>query len=358
MENLFDFATKELSQDAFIRWFLESYKDNTFRPIIADFINYFSIGQEDGRNPFNISPDDIIEIKTYSQVNDIDVSIDIWLKNIDGHRTIVIEDKTSSQEHHQLSNYNDSIAGWKYENGLTPKQCVYKVFYKTHRIGKEELKRIDAAGWTPFGIREIYDFFIKYKSKTDSDILNDYIDHIDKIYNSYSSVSEELASKWSPINWETFFNDFMDSNYKDVETNFTSYRGMYSSMIVYFDIPKKKYLTYLAFEIIIRGELLPYLHPGLHVGDRWEWSINALDESKELEECKKELNDLRMFVESFKSPIIKRSNTARSFAKIDESIAYSNMKTKELSQSLSKWIDELKNIINAYNKEKSDKRSN
>ena len=41
MKNLFSYATKELSQDAFLRWFLESYDDEEVGYIVADFINYY-----------------------------------------------------------------------------------------------------------------------------------------------------------------------------------------------------------------------------------------------------------------------------------------------------------------------------
>ena len=38
MKNLFDFATKELSQDAFLRWFLESDIDGGGKKLLAAFI--------------------------------------------------------------------------------------------------------------------------------------------------------------------------------------------------------------------------------------------------------------------------------------------------------------------------------
>ena len=79
MKNLFDYATKELSQDAFLRWLFESYEDEQIRPIVADFITNFTFGQEDGRPQLVVKPDDIKNIKTFAQVNDIDVCIDIWL---------------------------------------------------------------------------------------------------------------------------------------------------------------------------------------------------------------------------------------------------------------------------------------
>lgn len=36
MKNLFDFATKELSQDAFLRWFVSNYEDSKLENIVIN----------------------------------------------------------------------------------------------------------------------------------------------------------------------------------------------------------------------------------------------------------------------------------------------------------------------------------
>lgn len=345
-KNLFDYATKELSQDAFLRWFFENFEDEQIGPIVVDFINYFSNRQCDSRKQFDLKYKDIKDLKTYSQINDIDISIDFWSDRFDGHRTIVIEDKTDSEEHNQLETYNSAIKNWNY-GSMSSDECVYKVFYKTHAIEESELKRVEKAKWTPFGIEDIYSFFIKYLGKTDSDILNDYINHIKCIYECYKTVSPKLAKEWNSINWETFFHKLME-NHEGVEHNFTSYRGIYDSMLIYFYIPKNECLTYVAFEIQIRSKLKPYLHPGFHVGEKWEWSASAFEGEEEYEKCTKELEDLRSFVDSFNSSIIKRGNTARAFAKINESIELNCFKD-DLIVELEKWICELEKIIDSYN---------
>ena len=164
MKNLFDFATKELSQDAFLRWFFANYDDEQIGPIVVDFINCFSKGQFDGRKQFNLKYGDITKLVSYAQVNDIDISIDFWCEKLfKGHRTIVIEDKTDSQEHNQLKDYNAAISKWNYGD-LSPEECVYKIFYKTHVIGESEKKRVTEAKWTAFGINEINEFFAKNKT--------------------------------------------------------------------------------------------------------------------------------------------------------------------------------------------------
>ena len=38
MKNLFDFATRELSQDAFLRWLLENYNDHELKDAAGDLL--------------------------------------------------------------------------------------------------------------------------------------------------------------------------------------------------------------------------------------------------------------------------------------------------------------------------------
>ena len=359
MKNLFDYATKELSQDAFIRWFFENYDDSVLGPIVVDFINHFSIGQKDSfRKPFLLEPGDITELHTYSQVNKVDIAIDFKSKKFDGVRTIAIEDKVDTQEHtNQLEHYNEAIRShWKYE-GLTPDECVYKIFYKTNKIAEDELKRVETCGWSPFGIDEIYSFFIKYKGKTQLQILNDYIEHIEKIYLAYDDVSKETADKWTQLNWETFFKKSIIKHYSNIEATCKRYRGFYSYMIVYFEIPNNKYLTYVAFEIITRSKLKPLFHPGFRVDSAEIWSINEFKEDSRYEDIRNELIELRSFVANYKS-FIKRANTARSFARIDDSnlIEYKNRTAEQIAKDIYGWIDELKSIIDSFNKQKEESK--
>ena len=344
MKNLFDYATKELSQDAFLRWFLENYDDKEIGPIVVDFINYFSKGQARSRQGFCLDYEDITELKAFSQVNDIDISVDFKSRKFEGHRTIVIEDKTYSNEHNQLKTYNEAIEKWHYEEGLTPEQCVYKVFYKTHKIEEEEQKRVEIAGWVPFGIEKIHEFFSKYLGKTHSDVLNDYINHINDIYDCYDKVSDKPLKEWNSTNWETYFNDFMKSH-KGVQYTFTSYRGIYDAMLIYFYFKKNTYLTYIAFEIQIRNELKPYLHPGFHVGNDWYWSINSF-KGDVLEQSEKELGELRSFVQN-RNSFIERGNTARAFGKINETISLDENK-ESLTLKLNKWFNEVEKLIEEY----------
>ena len=168
MKNLFDYATKELSQDAFLRWLFENYDcenqavkktcEKIFRKITKDQIDF----------------SDITDLTTKAQWKYIDVSV--WFKYKGEKYLIVIEDKTYSNEHSQLKTYNDSI-----EQCAELFKGVYKLFYKTAQIDTAEHKSIDDAGWTVFDINDIYNLFYDI-SDTGSEILDGYAEHVKKTY--------------------------------------------------------------------------------------------------------------------------------------------------------------------------------
>ena len=66
MKNLFDYATKELSQDAFLRWLFESYEDNEIKPHAGFLLRKFC----------KLADSDIItDVKTAAQWCKIDIEV-------------------------------------------------------------------------------------------------------------------------------------------------------------------------------------------------------------------------------------------------------------------------------------------
>lgn len=347
MKNLFDYATKELSQDAFIRWLLENYNDPELGEYSKEFL-YFLVGE---RFEFD-------HLKTFAQVDKIDVSVDIYKeKNSKKHDTLVIEDKTGSSEHKQLCEYDEVIKKkWR------DVEKIYRVFYKTSPLSDEDIEGIELANkglkkrriieklrWQKFDIEKIYGHF-KGKATSKSQIYNDYVKHIEKIYNDYKEVSKETADKWSPVNWSTFFKKYMEEHHPGIHCYTTNYRGMYESLIVNYDIPNNEYLKCATFEIIVRSKLHPYLHPSFKIveeKEHWYWSINDIKDNKK-ETCKKELLELRVFIESRKSKTLVRGNTARSFANIKELIDYKGKSAEEVWKELDRWISEYISAIGSF----------
>ncbi len=187
MKNIFDYATKELSQDAFLCWLFENYNCENIkvREISLNLLSEFS---------HNSATDQITKLQTFKQWRYIDVLVQFECGN--KIHIVAIEDKTYSEEHNQLKNYNNELSEYvkeqkeKYKNDV---QC-HKVFYKTAIIDKSEENRIMIAdGWEIYDIKRIHGFFSLY-SNTGNDILDDYILHISDIYKmlyNYKSIDFE-----------------------------------------------------------------------------------------------------------------------------------------------------------------------
>ena len=85
MKNIFDYATRELSQDAFLRWLLENYDDPELKDAADDLLQEFC----------GINVKDIKSINSTAQWCNIDISVWITLK-YDSKAALIIEDKTYS----------------------------------------------------------------------------------------------------------------------------------------------------------------------------------------------------------------------------------------------------------------------
>ena len=210
MKNLFDYATKELSQDAFLRWLFENYNcenesvKNAFRKLFDSFTN----------NKFEKK--EITDLKTVAQWKNIDVSI--WFTVDEKEHLIVIEDKTGSGIHDdQLKRYSEKINNhndfwrneenrkkYKTESYVEDDENIFKVFYKTNIIDQWEKDNAIKNTWKIYDIYSIYELFANID--TDSEVLGYYKEYIKKIYSAANR--ETSPSEWGLISWHSFFNDY------------------------------------------------------------------------------------------------------------------------------------------------------
>ena len=168
MKNLFDFATRELSQDAFLRWLLENYDDLELKGAAGDLLRAFC----------GIDLGDVMRISSKAQWCNIDIAVQLTLRD-NKTAELFIEDKTYSQEHEQLKRYDACIEKWCRSNE------IYKIFYKTDVVRSDEEERVKGADdknqWRVFSIREILPIFEKYTG-SENLILRQYAEHIVNVY--------------------------------------------------------------------------------------------------------------------------------------------------------------------------------
>lgn len=204
--NIFNYATKELSQDAFIAWLLSYYNDtNDTKHKLYEIAKLFleKIISE-SRSSINSLPTDKIQIELQEEKRDIT----IYFLNEDGKRkkdlVIFFEDKVNSSEGDgQITKYYEKLES-KFDN-------VIPVYFKTSYMTKQEeasLNMIKDRKENPikslviFPQNEIAEFFIPIQ--TNNLLLNDWIKYFKSMdvsnikVNKIGNISETLANKDNP----------------------------------------------------------------------------------------------------------------------------------------------------------------
>lgn len=206
MKNLFDYATKELSQDAFLIWLFENYDDQDIgmiaKKLLCSLINLY--------DRFNVLPNDISDVSAKGQCEKMDIVIDFKLK---GETCImVIEDKIVSYEHdNQLVKYKSIVLNkWNVNKHLT--RPSFFVYYKTHDIDENERRKIIDSGWKNFEFDSIKLFWKQYQNSNNLIILQ-YAKHIVDSWND--SRNKRLPKINNIDQWTGFFNSTLKNKIID-----------------------------------------------------------------------------------------------------------------------------------------------
>ena len=198
MDNIFKYATSELSNDAFLCWlFSISKKGNTNKDSIEykvsqGYLNKFC--KYEGEIIVNNDEKDIVR-----QEGKIDVLIKGKYDN--GEEFILaIENKTSSREHSkQLERYKDYIDK-NYEH-IKNRSFIY---YKT--AIQSNIEEIKKKGYSVFQIYEIFDLLNKYEAeKSENYILKNYFYFIKEEVEKYDNFMKINISEWNIEAFQGFF---------------------------------------------------------------------------------------------------------------------------------------------------------
>ena len=324
MENIFNFATKELNQDAFLCWLISNFEDETIGKYSYDFINEFA------HFDFKVGEIKIITIK--QQESDIDIVVDLWTSKAkcpESHYVIIIEDKTASSAHtSQLKRYADIVDKWNNnEDGF--KNRRRKIFYKTNFLTDKDIEELSLANedradnddkWLDYDIKAINAFFSKIPP-TSSEILNFYIEHIKKTYEDLMIVSSDPINEWNLINFQTLCKDLYNEHKNEIGGHFETwqYQGRLVSSAFYYHLTNEKYnknnpgeypnFAYPLVEFVFRKhskKIDVYTHVTFHWGENnWKWKHTKYEpdpeESKNfISEVKEKLGDSGLKVKILK----------------------------------------------------------
>jgi len=197
--NIFNFATSELSQDAFICWLCNwvNFDDNDLsedekklKELATEFIKKM-LGEKLEDRKVNIK----------RQYQKIDVLLEIQNKTnqvVDMY--VIIEDKVGTGLHsNQIEGYTKLIS----EKNKSKAQ-IKTVYYKTYdEDNMENLKEngVDVI----FGREKILELFGKYKDNIKDSIFRNYYDYLDNIETDVNSYVEKNLEDWNSNCYIGFF---------------------------------------------------------------------------------------------------------------------------------------------------------
>jgi len=196
--NLFMYATSELSQDAFICWLLNfAHKehlneDKALTDCAKELLSKFVKTGED-----------LIVTEIMRQYKNIDVLVEI-----NGKYNIIIEDKTFTGQHSdQINTYRTILE----KEGRKEIICVY---YKIVEQAYEEKTEVN------INRTDLIALFSKYIDKTQNNIFIDYYEHLLAIDNDVKGYMSALIEKWR-IDYNHVYKGFFTHLIKDgiIQTN-------------------------------------------------------------------------------------------------------------------------------------------
>ncbi|MDR2652887.1 MAG: PD-(D/E)XK nuclease family protein [Prevotellaceae bacterium] len=190
--NIFQIATKELSQDGFFTWLLQ-WADNRnaqynqeLHETAQNFIRFLL----DKTADFQITKVEAVRQRE---------NIDIWAE-VNDNILIIIEDKTNTGEHSdQLSRYKEIAQKWCDKN----KRQLVCLYLKTGSEAKSSLKKVSKNGYMIIDRTKLLSFFNNYYIQ--NDIYTDLVEKLNKIEKSVSSYKTLPIAKWKWASWEGFY---------------------------------------------------------------------------------------------------------------------------------------------------------
>ncbi len=191
--NLFMYAKKELSQDAFICWLISHLTDDGYdedlqiRNCAIDFMNKLLAHRNDcWKEGYRVT-----QLK--NQYEKIDIYV---VLNNSIH--IIIEDKTFTMTHgDQINRYKKTL----FDKGISEDEIIC-VFYKIVEQAYPE-KDVNFE----FTRKILLDIFVGYKEQISNPIFRDYLDYLEHIEEETMSYKTKDITLWKENEYRGFFSE-------------------------------------------------------------------------------------------------------------------------------------------------------
>ena len=212
--NLFDHATKELSQDAVICWLIawadegatEGPADAGLRHCGRAFVDALFAKWQDW--PVELGDD--IRTEVCSQIQRIDV-----LARVDGRHVLLIEDKTDTGAHgDQLDRYWESVREGETAFGEVAAEDLFPIFVKTGNHSLKDRQHAESNEYRVFDRSDFLSVLRPYEGP--NPILRDfrsYLERWERETDSFREWTEDCEK--SERGWEGFYRCMEDCGLKE-----------------------------------------------------------------------------------------------------------------------------------------------
>jgi len=193
--NIFKFATSELSQDAFICWLLSWSNDKTeeYKSLRETSLYFIKSMQNQYNKDFNndIHIDSILNIDIRRQEGNIDILAIIDTAN--SRYALVIEDKIFASQHgKQLDNYKKFISD-EYKD--LPETNIIFIYLKTG--DQSNLTPVKTSGYSPFMRKDLLNVLeFGIRNNITNDILTDFYMHLMDYETEFNKYAVAPVSEW------------------------------------------------------------------------------------------------------------------------------------------------------------------
>lgn len=195
--NIFDYATSELSQDAFLCWLLKWAEEEARSddPQLHTIANVFIKEIFDLHNcQLNES---IQSVCIKRQFNSLDI-----LAIINEKYAIMIEDKVFTSHHSdQLRRYLEIVKTHPETWYLKPIPIYYKI------VEQGDYSGVTEAEYKIFMRTKMIEVLSGLHVSTTNDILNDYLKYLKQIDTSIESYKSLPITEWNSFSWQGFYRD-------------------------------------------------------------------------------------------------------------------------------------------------------
>lgn len=211
--NIFDIATKELNQDAFITWLLQ-FADSKYKET-DELLNECgkSFVYQLIRKQLPTFDQPILKVNAGRQWENIDV----WAE-INDKYLIIIEDKTYTSHHsNQLTRYKTTAEEWCIKNNYEKPICIY---LKTGNESQSSLNGIINEGFAIFNRVDFINLLEQFKT-TQNNIFLDFLERLTRIEKSNNEFEFKNIGDWNGADWQGFF-QFLEKEISIVNWNYVN----------------------------------------------------------------------------------------------------------------------------------------